>query len=115
MSSINEKLSKEDRSVNVVIQAVDEEECPDGGLRAWLVVIGCFIITAVSFGFLCVVLFHFPNRQLTLSFRSFVSVTLTWNTSSLLFLVHGRWIIRSGAFFKPTILKEYLLEHPHLP
>ena len=24
---------------------------PDGGLRAWLVVLGCFLITAVTIGF----------------------------------------------------------------
>jgi hypothetical protein len=29
----------------------EEEFFPDGGLRAWLVVVGCFIITAVVVGF----------------------------------------------------------------
>lgn len=29
----------------------DEEEFPDGGLRAWLVVIGCFVINSMTVGF----------------------------------------------------------------
>jgi len=28
----------------------DNDDFPDGGLRAWLVVLGCFIITAVAVG-----------------------------------------------------------------
>jgi hypothetical protein len=28
-----------------------DDDFPDGGLQAWLVVLGCFIITAVTVGF----------------------------------------------------------------
>jgi hypothetical protein len=28
-----------------------DSDYPDGGLRAWLVVLGCFLITAVTIGF----------------------------------------------------------------
>ncbi|KAF9792940.1 MFS general substrate transporter [Thelephora terrestris] len=52
-----EKLTQEGQGAEAVIQAVttdaidDEEFFPDGGLRAWLVVIGCFSVNSVVIGF----------------------------------------------------------------
>ena len=57
MSTAEEKSSGEGRSDEIVVQVIpaprieDEEYFPDGGLRAWLVVAGCFVITAVTVGF----------------------------------------------------------------
>jgi hypothetical protein len=52
-----EKLAQEGQGAEAVIQVVttdaidDEEFFPDGGLRAWLVVIGCFSVNSVIVGF----------------------------------------------------------------
>lgn len=54
MSTTDEKTSQKDQDAEAVAQvtaAEEEESCPDGGLRAWLVVVGCFIINAVIIGF----------------------------------------------------------------
>jgi hypothetical protein len=57
MFTIEEKPSQKGQSTEEVAQVVvaptidDEEELPDGGLRAWLVVIGCFVVNAVAIGF----------------------------------------------------------------
>ena len=57
MSTAGEKSSGEGWSDEAVVQVItaptveDEEYFPDGGFRAWLVVAGCFVITAVTVGF----------------------------------------------------------------
>jgi len=57
MFSVEEKPSQKDRSTEAVAQVVatptikDEDDFPDGGLRAWLVVAGCFVVNAVTVGF----------------------------------------------------------------
>lgn len=73
MSTIEEKPSQGGRGIEAVIQIIappaieDDSEVffPDGGLRAWLVVIGCFIISAVVVGFWYALPFHVPKSQLT--------------------------------------------------
>ena len=57
MFAVEEKPGQKGRSTEDVVQVIsapiieDEEEFPDGGLRAWLVVVGCFVINAVTVGF----------------------------------------------------------------
>lgn len=57
MFSVEEKPSQKDQSAEAIAQVVavstieDEEDFPDGGLRAWLVVAGCFIVNAVTVSF----------------------------------------------------------------
>lgn len=57
MHTPEEKLGQKGRSPEAVDQVIstptieDEEFFPDGGLRAWLVVAGCFLISAVVVGF----------------------------------------------------------------
>ena len=57
MFAVEEKPGQKGRSTEEVVQVIsapiieDEEEFPDGGLRAWLVVVGCFVINAVTVGF----------------------------------------------------------------
>jgi len=67
MFAIEEKRSQKGQSTEDVVQVVaappmeDEEELPDGGLRAWLVVVGCFVVSAVTVGFW----YDFPPRPLS--------------------------------------------------
>lgn len=73
MSAIEEKPSQKGRGIGLeaVVQVVapptieDEEFYPDGGLRAWLVVVGCCIISAVVVGFWYVLPSHVPKSRLT--------------------------------------------------
>lgn len=64
MSAVEEKPGQKDLSIEVVVQSItppvdeDEEFFPDGGLRAWLVVVGCFVVSAVVIGFWCVLRFY---------------------------------------------------------
>jgi len=57
MLAVEEKPSQKDWSTEAVVQVIaaptieDGEDFPDGGLRAWLVVIGCFVVNAVTVGF----------------------------------------------------------------
>ena len=54
MSIVEEKTSRKCPSVEAVVvtPAIEDEEFfPDGGLRAWLAVAGCFVINAVIIGF----------------------------------------------------------------
>lgn len=56
MSAVEGKLGQEGRGTEAAVQvismpAIDDEELPDGGLRAWLVVVGCFFVNAVVVGF----------------------------------------------------------------
>jgi hypothetical protein len=52
MSDDAEKSSVKSQSTDVVVQTLEDDEYfPDGGLRAWLVVVGCFVINAVAVGF----------------------------------------------------------------
>jgi hypothetical protein len=57
MFVVEEKPSQKGRSTEDVVQVIsapiieDEEEFPDGGLRAWLVIVGCFVVNAVTVGF----------------------------------------------------------------
>jgi len=57
MSPAEEKPSQKDRGTEAALQVTaaltieDEEDFPDGGLRAWLVVVGCFAINSMTVGF----------------------------------------------------------------
>lgn len=57
MFVVEEKSSQKGRGTETVTQVIasptveDEEDFPDGGLRAWLVVVGCFVVSAVTVGF----------------------------------------------------------------
>ena len=57
MFSVEEKPRQKDRSTEAVAHVIaassieDEEDFPDGGLRAWLVVVGCFVVNSVTVGF----------------------------------------------------------------
>jgi len=57
MFSVEETLSQKDGSAEVTAQVIaaptieDEEDFPDGGLRAWLVVVGCFVVNTVTVSF----------------------------------------------------------------
>lgn len=79
MPAVEEKRSQTGLSIEAVVQATaaieDEESFPDGGLRAWLVVVGCFVVSAVVVGFWYVFPFHISKCNLP--FSSFVSVALT--------------------------------------
>ena len=82
MSPVEEKPSQKGRDTEVAVQLTaaltieDEEDFPDGGLRAWLVVIGCFVVNTVTVGFWWVIPLHAPHSQLTHLVSSFVSVIL---------------------------------------
>lgn len=57
MFAVEEKLGQNGRSAEAAVEVItastteDVEEFPDGGLRAWLVVVGCFVVNAVTVGF----------------------------------------------------------------
>jgi len=56
MFSVEEKPSQKDRSTEAAAQVIaastiEDEDFPDGGLRAWLVVTGCFVVNAVTVSF----------------------------------------------------------------
>ena len=57
MFPIEEKPSQKGRDTEATVQVTtsptieDEEDIPDGGLRAWLVVIGCFFVNSVTVSF----------------------------------------------------------------
>lgn len=78
MFAVEEEPSQKGRNAETVLQVtaaptIDEEELPDGGLRAWVVVVGCFVVNAVTVGFWWVFPQYFPNRQLTSLASSLVS------------------------------------------
>ena len=72
MFVIKEKPSQKGLSTETVVQAIAvptiDEELPDGGLRAWLVVIGCFVVNAVTLGFSWVPRCIFPTMNSPISF-----------------------------------------------
>lgn len=81
MSAVVEKHSQKDQKAEPVVQVTtsaigDEEDFPDGGLRAWLVVVGCFVVSSVTVSFWWVHSVHSPASQLICPFSSLVSVTL---------------------------------------
>ena len=56
MTAVVEKHSHKDQSTGTAVQVTtpaigDEKEFPDGGLRAWLVVAGCFVVNSVTVSF----------------------------------------------------------------
>jgi len=57
MFPIEEKTIQKGRGAEAAVQVItsptieDEEDIPDGGLRAWLVVIGCFVVNSVTVSF----------------------------------------------------------------
>ena len=57
MFPAEEKPGQKDRGTEAAVQVTtpsaieDEEDFPDGGSRAWLVVIGCFVVNSVTVGF----------------------------------------------------------------
>jgi len=56
MFSVEEKPGQKGLSTEAVSQVIaaptiEDEDFPDGGLRAWLVVVGCFVVNAVTVGF----------------------------------------------------------------
>ena len=57
MFSVEKKTIQKGQSTEAVAQVIaasaieDEDDFPDGGLRAWLVVAGCFVVNAVTVGF----------------------------------------------------------------
>lgn len=56
MFAVEAEPSQKGQSAEAVVQVIaattiDEEELPDGGLRAWLVVVGCFAVNAVTISF----------------------------------------------------------------
>ena len=81
MSVVEENTSRKDRGIEAVVQVIapptieDEVFFPDGGLRAWLVVVGCFVANAVVIGFWYAIPFRVPKADSP--FSSFVSVALT--------------------------------------
>lgn len=80
MFSVEEKLSQQGRGTEAAVQVVTaptteaEEDFPDGGLRAWLVVIGCFVVNTVTVSFWYIISPHSSNSPLTYIVVSFVSV-----------------------------------------
>lgn len=73
MSAVEEKPSQRGRGIEAVVHVIapssaveDDEFLPDGGLRAWLVVIGCFVISAIVVGFWYALPLHVPKSRLTL-------------------------------------------------
>lgn len=57
MSAVVEKPGQKDQNTETAAQVIttstteDEEDFPDGGLRAWLVVAGCFLVNSVTVSF----------------------------------------------------------------
>lgn len=57
MFPVEEKPNPKDRGTEAAVQVTaaptieDEEDFPDGGLRAWLVVVGCFVVNSVTVSF----------------------------------------------------------------
>jgi hypothetical protein len=57
MFRIEEEPNQKGRGTEAAVQVTavptieDEEDFPDGGLRAWLVVVGCFVVNSVTVGF----------------------------------------------------------------
>jgi hypothetical protein len=52
MPPVEERSDEKNRSTEAAVRvAEDQENLPDGGLRAWLMVAGCFIVNATTVGF----------------------------------------------------------------